>query len=251
MVCSHPTGMCELAMPFNRSVVLWATTRFEQGRERSAQRLAGYVTNFRALAALPGSAVLANNMYDGHYTHYFTGVLPRYVPSLCAYPGVQWSWQPGGSAPVLVHGYRPHRGGVGLDAFLAPLRALAASGRTGGFAFQELRAALGVNDGAEPQRVIRALLAVARALRAGQPDQAAAALPAGLFRPGGAASVRRFAEPGPLPQAAAATNRAQQDLARIDTNRLWLQGRSQDLIGMEVGTSPGGSAPGLGMGSGF
>jgi len=120
-----------------------------------------------------------------------------------------------------------------------------------GLAREELRAALGVNDSAEPQRVIRALLAVARALRAGQPDQAAAALPVGLFRPGGAASVRRFAEPGPLPQAAAATSLAQQDLARMDTNRLWLQGRSQDLIGMQVGTSPGGSAPGLGMGSGF
>jgi hypothetical protein len=152
MVCSHPTGMCELAMPFNRSVVLWATTRFEQGRERSAPRLAGYVANFRALAALPGSAVLAHNMYDVHYTHYFTGVLPRYVPSLCAYPGVQWSWQPpaaGSSSssgkPILVHGYRPHRGGVGLEAFLAPLRALASSGRTGGFAFQELRAALGAD----------------------------------------------------------------------------------------------------------
>jgi hypothetical protein len=147
MVCSHPTGMCELAMPFNRSVVLWATTRFEQGRERSAQRLAGYVANFRALAALPGSAVLANNMYDVHYTHYFTGILPRYAPSLCAYPGVQWSWAPPPAPPlpILVHGYRPHRGGVALQDFLAPLQALAAAGRTGGFAFQELRAALGAD----------------------------------------------------------------------------------------------------------
>ena len=145
MVCSHPTGMCELAMPFNRSVVLWATTRFEQGRERHRERLAGYITNFRALAALPGSVVLANNMYDVHYTHYFTGIKPRYVPSLCAYPDMRWSWRSAGSSTrtVLVHGYRPHRGGVALGAFLQPLLALSQAGRTGGFTFTELREALG------------------------------------------------------------------------------------------------------------
>jgi hypothetical protein len=115
----------------------------------------------------------------------------------------------------------------------------------------EVRAALGINDAADPQQVMRALLAAARALRAGQAEQAAAALPVGLFRPGGAASVRRLAEPGPLPQAAAATNLAQQDLAKIDANRLWLQGRNQDLIGMEIGSTSTGSAPGMGMGSGF
>ncbi len=120
-----------------------------------------------------------------------------------------------------------------------------------GLAREEVRAALGIKAEADPQLVMRALLAAARALRANQPVQAAAALPAGLFRPGGAASIRRFAEPGPLPQAAAATNLAQQDLAKLDVNKLWLQGRSQDLVGMDIGNSPGGSAPGMGMGSGF
>jgi hypothetical protein len=120
-----------------------------------------------------------------------------------------------------------------------------------GLARGELRAALGVNDAADPQQVMRALLAAARALRAQQPEQAAAALPAALFRPGGAVSIRRLAEPGPLPQAAAATNLAQQDLAKIDANRLWLQGRNQDLIGMEIGNTSTGSAPGMGLGSGY
>jgi hypothetical protein len=144
MVCSHPTGMCEVAMPFNRSLLLWATTRFEQGRERSAARFGGFVRNVRAMAALPGSAVLANNMYDAHYVRYFTGLPVTYLPSLCAYPGVVWAGgggAGGGGGPlrVLVHGYRPHRGNVGLDAFLAPLRAAAGDAAT----FTELRAALG------------------------------------------------------------------------------------------------------------
>lgn len=67
MVCSHPTGMCELAMPFNRSIILWATTRFEQGRERNADRLSAYIRNVRAIAARPGNILAANNMYDVHY----------------------------------------------------------------------------------------------------------------------------------------------------------------------------------------
>ena len=117
-----------------------------------------------------------------------------------------------------------------------------------GLARTELRAALGIAEAAEPQAVMQALLAAARALRAGNPRDAAQALPARLFRPGGSASVRRFAEPGPLPETAAATALARQDLGWIDTNQLWLQGRPQDVIGMDIGQSPGGTAPGLGTG---
>ncbi len=145
MVCSHPTGMCEVAMPFNRSLLLWATTRFEQGRERSAARFGGFVRNVRAMAALPGSAMLANNMYDVHYVQYFTGLPVTYLPSLCKYPGVTWGGGGGagggGAVPlqVLVHGYRPHRGNMGIDGFIAPLRVAAGGAAT----FTELRAALG------------------------------------------------------------------------------------------------------------
>lgn len=32
VVCMHPTGMCEFYMPFNLSMVIWSTTRFEQVR---------------------------------------------------------------------------------------------------------------------------------------------------------------------------------------------------------------------------
>lgn len=166
MVCSHPTGMCELIMPFNRSTILFATTRFEQGRERHRERFGGWVTNFRALATLPGSAVLANNLYDVHYTHYFTGaspwyecgrlpqtltrstrphtthagIMPQYVPSLCAYTGASWSWPSArGETRILVHGYRPHRDVYGgLDTFLAPARSAVQ-----GFSLIPLRAALG------------------------------------------------------------------------------------------------------------
>ena len=31
-ICFHPVGMCELFMPFNRSLILIASTRYELGR---------------------------------------------------------------------------------------------------------------------------------------------------------------------------------------------------------------------------
>jgi hypothetical protein len=110
MVCSHPTGSCELVMPFNRPAIIWATTRFELGRECNARRMCGYVHNLRALASIPGSVVLANNMYDVHYTQYFTGITPLYVPSYCGYTGAAWRWGATGRSvmrKVLVHGFKP------------------------------------------------------------------------------------------------------------------------------------------------
>jgi hypothetical protein len=74
----------------------------------------------------------------------------------------------------------------------------------------ELRDALGVAEAAAPDAVIEALLRAARALRAGDRRAAAAALPAPLFRPGGARSVDRLGDLGPLPQVANATALAAQ-----------------------------------------
>lgn len=47
-------------------MLIYATTRFEQGRERDARRFEAFAVNFRAMAAMPGSSVLANNLYDSH-----------------------------------------------------------------------------------------------------------------------------------------------------------------------------------------
>jgi hypothetical protein len=110
----------------------------------------------------------------------------------------------------------------------------------------EVRDALGIAQEGQGPQVMRALLAAARALAAGNETAAAAALPAGLFRPGGVGSLRRFAEPGPLPQATRASGLAQEELARLDANNLWLQGPQQDGVQMEIGTTGSGQFPGLG-----
>lgn len=141
VICSHPTGMCELYMPFNTSIILWATTRFEQGREHDPDRLRGLIKNVRAIAAQPWNAVMANNWYDVHYINYFTGVMPTYVPSLCAYIDASYTWSaPVGKAvwgyrsswatmepsrTIVVFGYRPaNQIGGWLHEFLKPLNDL-------------------------------------------------------------------------------------------------------------------------------
>ncbi len=112
----------------------------------------------------------------------------------------------------------------------------------------ELREALGINATAPAPQVMQALLDAARALRAGQAEAAASALPPAWFRPGGTGSIRRFAEPGPLPQAARASTALREEMLRLDANRLWLRGGQQDGIGMETGTTGSGVMPGLGGG---
>lgn len=145
---SHPSGMFEFYMPFNRSLIFWATTRFEQGRERNPDHFRRFVRNVRAIAAQPGNVILANSVYDQHYVHYFTGVMPQYMPSLCAYPVARYSWVPsaytsvpGGATPrshtILIQGWRPHPSRIAqlsLAEFLAPvMSALQSRGSSYGF----------------------------------------------------------------------------------------------------------------------
>ncbi len=124
MICSHPVGMCELAMPFNRTAVVWATSRFDLGREGNRTRLAGLVGNLQAMARGPGLVAAANNLYDVHYLNYFTGAMPALLPSLGAYApaAARWQWD-GVEDRVLVWGFRP--GGARAVEFLNQLEAAA------------------------------------------------------------------------------------------------------------------------------
>lgn len=149
VICMHPSGMCEFYMPFNLTMILYPTTRFEQGRESNEQRLGGFIKNFRAMAERPGNVVWANNLYDVHYVRYFTGITPVYVPSLCTYISAKWSWKaadPRHKTVVLVHGFRPKKSlSEGqLQDFIAPLQSAGAARGTP-FQFAGLREALGDN----------------------------------------------------------------------------------------------------------
>ena len=111
---------------------------------------------------------------------------------------------------------------------------------------QELRDALGTADEATPEAVVPALLAAATALRAGDQARAARALPAPTFRPGGARSVARLGELGPLPQAAIASAMVQREVARLDAEGRWLGGRPVDARGNTITTVGLGGNTGVG-----
>jgi hypothetical protein len=85
----------------------------------------------------------------------------------------------------------------------------------------ELRGVLGTRPEAEPRAVIDALIATAGALGAGNPSAAARALSPALFDPGGAVTLRRLGELGPLPLGTDATQQVAREMARLDADQRW------------------------------
>ncbi len=96
--CSHPAANCELYMPLNRSLIVYATTRLEFGRAEdefidwrkpdafaatAELRWNNWIGNVRAIASKGHNIVLANNRYDQHYIYHFTNVRPLLLPSWC------------------------------------------------------------------------------------------------------------------------------------------------------------------------
>ena len=63
ILCTHATSMCELFMPFNKSLVVIASTRYEIGRH-SAERWAEWNRNLERIAAKPLNFIAANNRFD-------------------------------------------------------------------------------------------------------------------------------------------------------------------------------------------
>lgn len=83
-LCTLPVAMCEAFVPFNKSLIIIASIRYEQGR--------GEADRWRALNSLltnvardPRSILAANNLYDAKYIEYFTGLQPLVLPNYCAY----------------------------------------------------------------------------------------------------------------------------------------------------------------------
>ena len=59
-LCHHACGLCEAFMPFNKSLVVVASTRFEIGRH-DPKRWRLWVENLRTIARHPRNVVAANN----------------------------------------------------------------------------------------------------------------------------------------------------------------------------------------------
>jgi hypothetical protein len=84
-VCFHPASMCELFLPFNKSLIVIASTRYELGRF-GVERWTRWNNNLIRIAADPKNVVGANNEYDLEYIRHFTGIDSlKLLPSFCGY----------------------------------------------------------------------------------------------------------------------------------------------------------------------
>ena len=83
-VCFHPTSMCEIFMPFNKSIIVIASTRYELGR-RGVNRWKNWNKNLITISKDPKNVVGGNNKYDAKYIEYFTGIKTKVLTSFCGY----------------------------------------------------------------------------------------------------------------------------------------------------------------------
>jgi len=83
-VCLHPAATCELFLPFNRTIIIVTTIRYDNGRvavrdwRRWNDRLA-------RIAADDRSVVAANNQYD---VEYMRSALRRFIPPVLFAPKI-------------------------------------------------------------------------------------------------------------------------------------------------------------------
>ena len=90
---AYPMSTFENYMPFNRSIIALAATRYENARfiTRTWTRMNH---RLRTLAANPLNVVAANSLYELEYVRYFSGVQSVYLQSFCAYTQVYYSPSP-------------------------------------------------------------------------------------------------------------------------------------------------------------
>ena len=100
-------------MPFNKSLIVVASTRYEIGRH-DPRRWKAWNANLKAIAAHPRNVVAANNRYDAEYVKYFTGL--KHVPVLPNYCG----WRCGNQPRVDGVASPRHRAGAGRPTFDVP-----------------------------------------------------------------------------------------------------------------------------------
>jgi hypothetical protein len=89
-ICLYPIATCELFIPFNKTIIVLTTGRYDFGR-RTVKFWKYWNGKLIRLAADPKNVVAANNLFDVEYMRYFTGLTPRLLPSRCAYTGTSYN----------------------------------------------------------------------------------------------------------------------------------------------------------------
>lgn len=113
--CFHVSALCELFEPFNKSLIILATVRYELGRQ-NYRSWTTWNRNLIKYASQPWNVVAANNMYDVKYIKYFTGIQALLIPSWCNY--TNQTYNP--SRPGFLIAYRHNQ--YFIDRFLKTFR---------------------------------------------------------------------------------------------------------------------------------
>ena len=125
-LCTHANSMCELYMPFNTTLIVIVSTRYEIGRH-DPQRWIEWNENLKRISLNKNNVIAANNKYDQEYLRYFTGIKDiLLLPSYCGY---------------ITDRYRPTRSGY----LLAPARGV--SGKLSAILFDALAEHRAANKG--------------------------------------------------------------------------------------------------------
>eukprot|EP01033_Poteriospumella_lacustris_P017360 gene17360-12412_t len=101
--------MCELFMPFNRPLIVVASTRYEIGRLEASHWNRWNHNLKKIITKSEWNSVGANNQYDRAYMQFFTDFTEQqlfYLPNLCQYVTARYQYPPHRNEILLA----PYRG---------------------------------------------------------------------------------------------------------------------------------------------
>lgn len=106
MLCVRPSAMCELYMPFGKSMILNIDTRYEFGRW-NMDRWRKWNENLEKISKDPNNFVSATSQFDIEYTRFFSGYGPSLLRPYCGY--IKHSYNPQTSSHFLLSPIRLYK----------------------------------------------------------------------------------------------------------------------------------------------
>lgn len=90
-ISCFPPGMAEVFSAYDKPLIMVIPIRYEYGAQNNPDRWNKLNDWIRSASASGQLHMVANSVYDQQYTAHFTGVTPRYIPSMCDYFDIQYN----------------------------------------------------------------------------------------------------------------------------------------------------------------
>jgi hypothetical protein len=89
-VVTYPPAFAQLFSPYDRPTLVVAATRYEWPYSLDAKKRDDFEDFLRKGSDSEKLLIAANNKGDADYLQFYTGLKPKYVPSLCDYTRQEW-----------------------------------------------------------------------------------------------------------------------------------------------------------------